>query len=80
MIGGGVGRAWCGCVSRRARRWRCSSSKVGPVAAWQGVLARRAPRAVLAATAARTQNVTGGGVDPAGGGGPGRGGDGRVRG
>jgi DNA processing protein len=33
-------------------------SRVGPVAAWQGVLGRRAPRAVLAATAARTQNVT----------------------
>jgi len=32
--------------------------KVGPVAAWRGVLARRAPRAVLAATAARTQDVT----------------------
>ena len=32
--------------------------KVGPVAAWRGVLARRAPRAVLSATAARTQNVT----------------------
>src|SRR6478735_11736702 len=33
--------------------------KVGPVAAWRGVMARRAPRAVLAATAARTQDVTG---------------------
>ena len=33
-------------------------SRVGPVAAWKGVLDRRAPRAVLAATAARTQNVT----------------------
>ena len=32
--------------------------KVGPVAAWRGVLDRRAPRAVLSATAARTQNVT----------------------
>ena len=32
--------------------------KVGPVAAWRGVLDRRAPRAVLAATTARTQNVT----------------------
>ncbi|MEP6560751.1 MAG: DNA-processing protein DprA [Nakamurella sp.] len=31
--------------------------KVGPEAAWQGVLTRRAPRAVLAATAARTQNL-----------------------
>jgi DNA processing protein len=31
--------------------------KVGPVAAWRGVLTRRAPRAVLAATAARTQDV-----------------------
>ena len=31
--------------------------KVGPVAAWRGVLARRAPRAVLAATAARAQDV-----------------------
>ncbi len=30
--------------------------KVGPVAAWAAVLARRAPRAVLAATAARTTN------------------------
>jgi DNA processing protein len=33
-------------------------SRVGPVAAWKGVLDRRAPSAVLAATAARTQNVT----------------------
>ena len=32
--------------------------KVGPEAAWQGVLSRRGPRAVLAATAARTQNLT----------------------
>jgi len=32
--------------------------KVGPEAAWQGVLTRRGPRAVLAATAARTQNMT----------------------
>ena len=30
--------------------------KVGPVAAWAAVLARRAPRAVLSATAARTTN------------------------
>jgi len=33
-------------------------SRVGPVAAWKGVLERRAPQAVLSATAARTQNVT----------------------
>jgi len=33
-------------------------SKVGPVAAWRGVLNRRAPRAVLSATAARTLNST----------------------
>lgn len=32
--------------------------KVGPVAAWRGVLDRRAPRPVLSATAARTQNLT----------------------
>lgn len=32
--------------------------KVGPVTAWRDVLSRRAPRAVLAATAARTQNLT----------------------
>ena len=32
--------------------------KVGPVAAWHGVLDRRAPRPVLSATAARTQNLT----------------------
>ncbi|HEY4993107.1 MAG TPA: DNA-processing protein DprA [Nakamurella sp.] len=32
--------------------------KVGAVAAWHGVLARRAPQAVLAATAARTDNLT----------------------
>ncbi|MET0865755.1 MAG: DNA-processing protein DprA, partial [Nakamurella sp.] len=32
--------------------------RVGPEAAWQGVISRRAPRAVLAATAARTQNLT----------------------
>ena len=31
--------------------------KVGPVRAWRDVLSRRAPRAVLSATAARTQNV-----------------------
>jgi DNA processing protein len=31
--------------------------KEGPEAAWRGVLARRAPRAVLAVTAARTQDV-----------------------
>ncbi len=33
-------------------------SRVGPVAAWKGVLDRRAPKAVLSATAARTQNLT----------------------
>jgi DNA processing protein len=33
------------------------TQKVGPVAAWEGVLARRAPRAVLAATSARTAHV-----------------------
>ncbi len=32
--------------------------KVGPVAAWEAVLARRAPRAVLAATSARTADVS----------------------
>jgi DNA processing protein len=32
-------------------------NKVGPIAAWRGVLNRRAPRAVLAATAARTTDV-----------------------
>ena len=32
--------------------------KVGPVAAWRGVLDRRAPRPVLSSTAARTQNLT----------------------
>ena len=32
--------------------------RVGAVAAWDAVLARRAPRAVLSATAARTANVT----------------------
>lgn len=32
--------------------------RVGPVAAWQGVLERRAPQAVLSATAARTNNLT----------------------
>jgi DNA processing protein len=32
--------------------------RVGPVAAWSAVLGRRAPRAVLAATSARTTNVT----------------------
>ncbi len=33
-------------------------SRVGPIRAWQGVMERRAPQAVLSATAARTQNVT----------------------
>jgi len=33
-------------------------ARVGPVAAWRAVLTRRAPRPVLAATAARTQNTT----------------------
>ena len=33
-------------------------SRIGPVAAWKGVLERRAPQSVLSATAARTQNVT----------------------
>ena len=33
-------------------------TKVGPLRAWRDVLSRRAPRAVLAATAARTQNLT----------------------
>ncbi len=34
--------------------------QVGAVQAWRGILARRAPRAVLAATAARTQDVSAG--------------------
>jgi len=34
------------------------AGKVGPVAAWRGVVDRRAPRAVLSATAARTRNLT----------------------
>jgi DNA processing protein len=33
-------------------------TKVGPLRAWREVLSRRAPRAVVAATAARTQNLT----------------------
>ena len=47
----------CGSASPERCACRCSCTGSVPVAAWDAVLARRAPRAVLSATAARTANV-----------------------